>query len=295
MLIFFAIIFALDRIGGVVFPFLVEHAKSGHNARSNYICNQTNEDILVFGSSRARHHYNAQMIEDSMGLSCYNCGQNGNGAILNYGRLLMATERYIPKMIIYDLSPTFDLLQGDANQKYLGWLKPYYDRNGISQIFNSVDSTENIKMQSYFYRYNSRFVEIASDYIHPGQPLGIKGFTPLHADKSGRLGQFKKVSSEDKPKEYKYDSLKLQYLDKIAKLNSKTKVVFVISPSWYGMDSLQFVPIKTMSKKNNIDFYDFSNLPKYVHNYEYFKDGTHLNAKGADEFTKDLIKVLKRD
>ena len=32
---------------------------------------------------------------------------------------------------------------------------------------------------------------------------------------------------------------------------------------------------------------------KYTHKYQYFKDGTHLNDKGADEFTKDLINRMR--
>ena len=46
-------------------------------------------------------------------------------------------------------------------------------------------------------------------------------------------------------------------------------------------------------KERNIPFIDFSNNPKYVHNNAYFADDGHLNARGADEFTKDLIKELR--
>ena len=38
----------------------------------------------------------------------------------------------------------------------------------------------------------------------------------------------------------------------------------------------------------------YRNSPKYVHNNDYFKDGDHLNARGADEFTRDLIQELRR-
>ena len=59
------------------------------------------------------------------------------------------------------------------------------------------------------------------------------------------------------------------------------------------MDSEEIAPIAQICKERNIPLFDFSNNPKYVHNDEYFKDGTHLNAFGADEFTKDLIKEIK--
>lgn len=48
-----------------------------------------------------------------------------------------------------------------------------------------------------------------------------------------------------------------------------------------------------MCEKDNILFIDFSQKGKYVRNNELFKDGSHLNAIGADEFTKDLTKELE--
>ena len=71
------------------------------------------------------------------------------------------------------------------------------------------------------------------------------------------------------------------------------KIVFTISPTWYGLSQKISAPIREICLQKNIPFLDFSNDPKYVHNSNYFKDGSHLNAKGADEFTRDLIKALK--
>lgn len=148
IIIFGVLVLAIDMAVGLIFPMLVSNAKGGDNKRNNYICNDTKEDILVFGSSRAIHHYNPEMISDSTGMTCYNCGQDGNGIILNHARLKIITERYAPKYIIYDVTPGFDLLAGDDNHKYLGMLRAYYDRNGIPGIFESVDQTEKYKMQS---------------------------------------------------------------------------------------------------------------------------------------------------
>lgn len=59
------------------------------------------------------------------------------------------------------------------------------------------------------------------------------------------------------------------------------------------MDSIQFKPIMEVCKDRGIPFIDFSNNPKYVHHDEYFKNGNHMNARGADEFTKDFVTILK--
>ena len=70
-------------------------------------------------------------------------------------------------MIIYDVNPSFDLLVGENNSKYLGWLRSEYENYDVKQIFEDIDSTEKYKMQSMMYRYNSKFLQNMIDYVHP--------------------------------------------------------------------------------------------------------------------------------
>ena len=61
------------------------------------------------------------------------------------------------------------------------------------------------------------------------------------------------------------------------------------------MDSVRFQPIMEICQERDIPFIDFSNNPKYVHQDIYFKDGNHMNERGANEFTKELIGYLKNE
>lgn len=263
--------------------YLVINPKGGDNWRNNYICKKTNEDVLIFGSSRAFHHYNPQIITDSLKLSCYNCGQDGNGIILNYGRLVMIQQRYQPKVIIYDISTSFDYLTND-NHTYLGKLKPYYQEQGIKDIFTSIDQTEKWKMLCSMYRYNSSFIQIISDYIHPIQQIGNNGFRPME----GSLDPMKLKTKKDND-ELMFDTLKIYYIKKFINRCKNTTLIFTYSPMWYYDDSAKLNFIKNLCKENDIPFLDYSNNPKYIHNDSLFKDGSHLNEKGANEFTKDII------
>ena len=85
----------------------------------------------------------------------------------------------------------------------------------------------------------------------------------------------------------------MEYINKLIDELEGSKLYFVVSPRWYGMDSIQFKPIMEVCKDRRIPFIDFSNDPKYVHHDDYFKNGNHMNARGADEFTRDLITNLK--
>lgn len=147
----------IDFSLGKVLETILEQATMTDFGRDNHICNIGEEDLLVFGSSRAVHHYNTDMLKDSLQMSSYNCGEDGQGIILNYGRLLMSLERHQPKVVIYDIIPEFDLCVGD-NYRYIKWLKPHFDRDGIGEIVKSVDSNEPYKLYSNIYRYNSGYM-----------------------------------------------------------------------------------------------------------------------------------------
>lgn len=290
VLAFFAIIAIIDIVGGLGLKWLAVHAKGGFTLRDNYICDSLRTDILVSGSSRCVRHYNPRIISDSLGVSCYNSGQMGNGIILNYGRMLMINERQHPNLVVYDLHPGFDLLISDDNHRYLTWLKGHYDRDGIAEIFCSVDRMEKYKMMSQLYRYNSRIMELVSDFLQPLSNANPDGFSPLR----GEIDKLKIRSNIPQNRVYHFDDLKLEYINKYIQKVGKDHIVFVVSPVWYGMDSLQFAPVKDICDEKGIPFFDFSNNPKYLHHDKYFKDGLHMNAIGADEFSRDLVKILQK-
>lgn len=287
--IFIFLIIIADFSIGKAFAYLTANARGGFTYRDNYICDSLRTDILLSGSSRCVRHYDPKIISDTLGVSCYNSGQMGNGIILNYGRLLMIKERQQPKLVIYDLHPSFDMLKGEDNHRYLTWLKGHYDRAGIADIFCSVDETEKYKMLSQLYRYNSRILELLSDYLQPLSNTNADGFSPLKG-KLDRMKIKKKVATQSS---YTYDTLKLSYINKFIDEVGSDKILFVVSPSWYGMDSIQFQPVKSICQERGIAFYDFSNNPEFVHNDSLFKDGNHMNAAGAERFTRKLMGQIK--
>lgn len=287
--LFFAILIVVDKVSGYTLSYLSENSKGGYTGHYHYLADKTNEDVLVFGSSRAIHHYNPTIITDSLGMTCYNCGENGNGIILFYGWWKMISDRYHPKMVIYDITNDFDLLKGEDNHKYLGWLKEAYDRKGVKEVFLRVDPTEKYKMISQMYRYNSKWHQIVADYIYPLYVINDNGFFPL----DGSIDSMKVRKNVNVNKPYQYDELKTDLLEQLVKEMGDTKLVFVVSPTIYGQNEEQLEPVKELCNKYSIPLYDFSNDAKYAHNAEYFKDGSHLNAVGADVFTRDLMYAMK--
>ena len=155
-----------------------------------------------------------------------------------------------------------------------------------------VDALEPFKMLSNMYRFNSNFIhnplclfKSAPDRWKPDENHGAvlqKGaFDPM------------KVREETAPPPFVADSLKLSYVRKFVNLAKGSRLVFVASPKWYApVDSLRYLPIKDICREMGVEYLDFTNSSKYIHNNELFVDGVHLNAKGAAEFSRDLMKTL---
>lgn len=202
ILLFFVVLTALDIAAGFAFRFLVKHAKGGDTGLATYIADKMQEECIIFGSSRGMHHYDPNIIGDSLGMSCWNCSRDGNGIIMMYGRYLMLSERYTPKVLIYDVHIPFDLQEGD-NHTYLGSLRYFYDRPGVDSIFWAVDGTERYKMLSQLYRCNSQWLQLISDNIHP-QQHDDKGYRPMDLTM-----EYEPKVTETEKRECHYDSLKL--------------------------------------------------------------------------------------
>ena len=245
------LVILFDVVFGLVMGKISKDIDLGGVGRDNYICDKATDDIVIFGSSRAEHHYNTQMMSDTIGVPCYNCGEEGCGIILAYGRLLMMLERYHPQTIIYDITPDFDYLKGKDNHQYLYRLKQHYNRPGIDSIFWDIDPKDKYKMISGMYRHNSSFLQNLIVYLlHISTEPGIRGFIPLNNEMDPMKTRGKNFIADDSRKGYMYDPLKLSYINKFTHKAKDMNLVFVISPMWYKQDSLVFEPIKKYVRKD---------------------------------------------
>ena len=285
--IFLAIVGMTDFTFGKVCDYLRDHTKGGFSGNVHYICEKSREDIIMMGSSRMRHHYVPQVFEDSLGVTCYNAGIDGNGIILCYGFLEMILQRYSPKLIIYDVTG-FDMYVDD-NTKYLDMLKPYYDKPGISEIFFDVSPMEKWKMMSGMYRYNSNFFGLIGDNLHPMQSFE-KGYWPsnkeMDYEPENHLGYDGPVA----------DSLKLHYLVKFITLAKEKDVpiVFTASPTWFGKEYKGYLePAKNICEEMGVPFIDNYYEKNICSDKKYWADAIHMNDKGAHKYSSMFVKEIE--
>ena len=286
--IFFAIIAVVDFYLGKVFYWLQSTKAKGRTQTEYHICNDLNADILVMGSSRASHHYVAQLITDSLGMACFNGGQDGNGIVMQYGRWKMISKHHLPKVIIYDIEPAFDLVVND-NSRYIDRLKPYTGDADVNEYVAGLYPMERYKVISQMYRYNYKFLEITSDCLMPSDTNS--GYQPNY----NRIRQelINKERSPEKSKIGKIDEVKMACLSNlIDEAQSKgIQVILVSSPYWKGYNDSDLSVFRKLAEEKNVPFMDYADS-EIRNNPDWFADSMHLNDKGAREFSKDLCGKL---
>ena len=279
----------VDIVFGWTNKWMIKEATGGETFCQEYVSHKCNEDIVMFGSSRMRHHYNPMVIADSLGVSCYNAGEDGGGIILNYGLYKMLSKRYTPKMIIYDINWNYDAGGTEDDEKYLGWLRKYYDEPGIDSIVVDVSSIEAVKNISNLYRYNTRCIATLGDYVHPVRTYE-QGFSPLYGELNyePQKSNIQHVSA--------VNPLKIKYLAKLIKdaKAAGTKVVLFVSPQYDSKaDNGIYNSIRKFADKNQIPFFDYYYCPGISGNKKYFRDSSHLNVEGAEKWTNIVVSKLK--
>ena len=285
IIFFFIAIAVVDLLFGMACQYLNDHSKGGGIRSRYYVCKESNEEVLIFGSSRAKHHYVPDIIEDSLKMTCYNTGEDGNGIILCYGFLKMITQRYSPKLILYDVS-RFDIYEDD-NMKYLDLIKPYYRELGIDSIFWRVSPKTRYMMLSEMFRYNTTCLRVLGNYLHPISNTH-KGYSPM----KGVMDYEPEVNDR---KQGIIDETKMFYFEQFLQLAQEkdVKVICLGSP-YYGIDATDgfYKSVINLCEQYNVPFLDYTDEPNTKEKV-FFNDRTHLNYEGSHIYSSIVAEKIK--
>ena len=251
-------------------------------------------DIYIFGSSRASHHYNSNILSKNLGLSCYNAGSDGKNATYQLGLLKMLLKNHKPKVIIYEVG---DFTHSFDNNSII-YLYPYYFRDPeIKYMIKEDDKFASLKFMFPLYAYNGQLLSILKKrYLSPFN--AINGFQPLSGTIHPYLIEKLKHTNLENNVE-QIDELAYNNFCEFVRLCKKydIKIIFCYSPTFVPSVPEEFDLISKLAKDENIQFLIYSNNPIFNWNTKYFRDNGHLNSEGADKYSEivssDLSHYLK--
>lgn len=289
--LFLAAIVLLDLAFGWVNRALERRA---HTA-NYHCCYEASEDILVLGSSYAVREVIPSILTDSLGLSCYNAGEAGNGVICAWARYQMFVRQHTPRLLLYALTPGSDYVDvGGDYSKMLQSVKGYYDiAPVVAELYADLaDPLDAIRLKSAFVRYNSRWILSAKEALRPA-PENLHGYSPFYstftpyavADTAGT-----EVVTIDEKKFAYFESL---MRDATAR---GIQVICFLPPHYYNTYHAQsHERALALCCELNIPVLDDYNNPYYQAHPELFGDKEHLNHAGAQLYTAQLALYIKNN
>jgi hypothetical protein len=273
----------LDFFFGKIYEALYFSEKSRSNDRLIHSVLGTNEDVLIFGSSRALHHYNPKILEDSLGLTAYNVGSGGQNIYFHNAILEAALERYVPKIVILELmSIDFEKTPLQWDTEKLGTLLPFSNLSSASR--NAVllrGSEEQIKLFSSIYPYNSMQYNMLRNNLLPFENH-LKGFIPLNGVWTKGIETREILSSDIDPNKVKA----LYHFIETCKKNNIELYIF-ISPHYANFNGKSRYTELTnqLLIEYGLHVMNYENDSIFVQHPEFFVDPFHLNSEGAKVYS----------
>ena len=283
---FFVIDLLIGFWGNYLYKKLPDYG--GEIVKTNYIINRMNDkEIVIIGSSRASHHYNPQILRDSLGINnwdyeVYNAGLDGFFLDCNYCFIQCILSRYTPDMIILDTIDVF--FYNKRSTGGLSSLYPFYHTNEcVYSYLNNIIADNKIKIQLFFnqYIYNEKIIRLINAVSEPGEYND--GYLPLYGTMD-----ITKYESDDKISEIDEDLVGIFKSTLHLCKEKNVNIIVASSPRFKGRDN---VITDSICREYNIPYIDLSHI--FDNNPEYFKDESHLNNNGATTYTKIFSEKLK--
>lgn len=260
----------------------------------NYITNRLDSpDVVIFGSSRAEHHYIPQILKpriDSLlnvNYSIYNAGVGGHFLGYNCCWIECALSRYTPKIIIFDV---FESFFHEEFNEHINELDAYYGHNDIvTKYLNKSSIKERIKLQSNQYKYNEKFPRYLSSLFLKKEPNKNNGYIPLVGTMT--LEEAREIQHPEETRELNKNAVEgFKY---ILNLCNQRGVKLIITTSPRLMYKRANTLTAQFCKEYNVPYIDMENNSYLNEHPEYFRDPGHLNGEGAEKFMDLFWEKLK--
>lgn len=289
--ILFLVLIITDFILGFFLNQVLVNAPDGRYYKANTSLNTCNEDVLVFGSSRAETNYAPNVLKNTLNLSCWNTGRGGQKLPFWYAISKGVLNRYTPKIAIINVED--DFLTEDLKDAYerAGILRPFYYSNPeIQPIIDNISQFEKHLLLSNTYAYNSSFYYLLRPYFLKGVDgeLHEKGWKTRKGEIKKTKNELKVISS-NQPLNEESVTLFEEFIKGF--IEKGCKVYMFISPDFQKVYSSTST-IEYLKNRKDIKFFNFSLDTFISKNKHYFIDESHLNVEGAKYYTQKIGNLI---
>ena len=134
-LLLFVLLLVADRGIGYSLKWMYFNQKGEDFYYTTKALDEQTANLVILGSSRARNHYNPEILQDSLDMSCYNAGRSGCFLVYQRAQLDLMLDRYTPKAIILEVTP-YDMAVGEGDYDRLSGLLPYQHHASWQEVIS---------------------------------------------------------------------------------------------------------------------------------------------------------------
>lgn len=284
----------LDLCNRCVFTYLFNHMPPDTETYNNLKFKYNTEtcDVLVLGASRAQHHFVPRIFVDSLNMSCYNAGVDGQPITDQYMELLHSLDLGTPKIVIMDIA-TSQLEEEWVKERNSCFSLFYWENEECRQIVNDISGRENVAYISHlssFYQYNSQLFLLYDLFLKKRHSLD-HGYDP----KPYKGKPFSLIKNKQDSQFIPYPPA-IRYLDKIVILCQQKNIplIFTVTPSLSPAKSGFSDFIEAYCKQKRIPFWNDAKDSTFRSDPYIWYDGTHMNEQGAERYTRMIMGRIKR-
>jgi hypothetical protein len=283
------IVFIIDRSVGSIIEHYHKKEKQGDSSVTTYALTKLSEDVIIFGSSRAAHHYVPTIIREKTNMTAFNVGRDGMSLSYYTALLKGILAHHHPKVVILDLNLNDFQLKENKKSAMVASLLPYVvDNPGIGNLIKEKEPIEYWKANiSKLYRYNSLPASIAQHNMGIGQK-NYNGYEPLKGNKLKSITDTIEINND-----YREDAGLVKSFEEFVTIlkNKRIPLYVIISPSSKKRKFNSKATASRILAKHGSKLYDYSKFSG-ENRVKLFYDATHMNDQGARTFTQVIVDDL---
>lgn len=291
--------FLFDRGIGLVLERLYSQVLPGSSCAANAVrvLDRGAAEVLVFGSSRAKHHVDPKILTERWGLNAYNLGCQGYGIYLAVGMQRILLDRGVEPALVILQVDLKDLYLEDPSRVFP--LAPLADEEGLRPLVAKLPLVARLKLQSHAYRYNSIAVNIVLNWLaNAPSPHGFMPRGGSMVGSSARAGSPGGIPLWVHESSLGFRPEKEQLFRDFARLAGERAIpsLWIMGPTLrngqarYPAELRALKRIREIAAEEGVPFLALDELTHPVFDDpSLYTDNRHLNADGATLFSEALV------
>jgi hypothetical protein len=269
-----------DRVGGIVLNHLQRRVTTGDMLGPINNAIRAKADILILGTSRAKHGYDDRLLSELLQQRVFNAASGGSALLYAKGIYGLIRKTRPPKTVILDVG------YFPQERERIHILDSFYGQSpDLDELLIGGDWRQRVKLQSHLYRYNGFVFPVLKNFTKSGgEPFGFQPLfgTPQPTNPIA-------PNNVDVAPDPAYLGVLTNLVDNVARDGGT--LIFVESPHLgWPFPHAVVTAYEQLAQSRNIPFIHLTPTDEERH---FFRDPGHVNAEGAKRMTVRLAEAVR--